>query len=150
MPDELKIRNTARRPTFDGTETISWANVNRTFRAFARAAGASDADNVEDLTSSQKRRISAHTLLGDAGADTFSDLVFFPVVNPGTGKLNAGALRAVLSGRGAAADIPATALDSARAVAERLLDNNFRDESSLGGLATKFQSFMVSVDSNKK
>jgi len=143
MPDELKILNRARRPTFDGTETISWANVNKTFRAFARAVGAGDADNVEDLTSSQKRRIAGHTLLGDPGADIFSDLVFFPVVNPGTGKLNAGALRAVLSGRGAAADIPATARDSARAVAERLLDNNFRDESSFSGLTEKFKKFVV-------
>lgn len=124
---ETAIRGTARRPSFRGTETISWAGVDKTFKAFARAVGA-NVERVEDLTSSQKTRISAHSLLGNAQADTFDDLIFFPVVNPSTGKLNAGGLRGVLSGRGAQAKIPQSAKDSAQNMARRLLRDNFQQE----------------------
>ncbi len=124
---ETAIRGTSRRPTFDGTETISWAEVDKTFGAFARGVG-SDADRVEDLTQSQKTRIAAHSLLGSAQADTFDDLIFFPVVNPSTGKLNAGGLRGVLSGRGSQAKIPQSAKDSAQNMARRLLRENFQEE----------------------
>lgn len=124
---EMAIRSTSRRPSFEGTETISWAGVDKTFRAFARGVG-SDAERVEDLTQSQKTRIAAHSLLGNAQADTFDDLIFFPVVNPSTGKLNAGGLRGVLSGRGSQAKIPQSAKDSAQNMARRLLRENFQEE----------------------
>ena len=124
---EMAIRSTSRRPIFDGTETISWAGVDKTFGAFARGVG-SDAERVEDLTQSQKTRIAAHSLLGNAQADTFDDLIFFPVVNPSTGKLNAGGLRGVLSGRGAQAKIPQSAKDSAQNMARSLLREHFQDE----------------------
>jgi hypothetical protein len=52
-------------------------------------------------------------------------------VNPDTDKLNGGALRAVLGGRGAQANIPRAALDSARSVARRLLDDEYGEERSL-------------------
>ncbi len=124
---EMAIRSTSRRPSFEGTETISWAGVDKTFGAFARSVG-SDAERVEDLTQSQKTRIAAHSLLGNAQADTFDDLIFFPVVNPSTGKLNAGGLRGVLSGRGAQANIPQSAKDSAQNMARSLLREHFQED----------------------
>ena len=57
--------------------------------------------NWFDLSNSEKERIASHFLVGDANAETFADLKF-PVVNPKTNKLNERALRAVISGRGAA------------------------------------------------
>ena len=109
------VLSTARKPSYSGTETTSWASVNKSFGAYAKAymksTGATgDAPgSVKDAPAAMKEWIANKSLLGDASAETNRDLIFFPVVDPGTGKLNAGALRAVLSGRGAQANIPADA-----------------------------------------
>lgn len=128
------VRSTARTPTYNGTETTTWADVPKTIEVFVsayyRERGGRPEDGprrVRDLPSAAKRWIAGKTLLGDEGADTERDLLFFPVVNPRTGRLNAGALRAVLGGRGARAEIPAAALRSAQARARALLDKEFGD-----------------------
>ena len=128
-----QVRSTARRPSYEGTETVSWATVTTTFAAYRdgyyRHNGVTRPDEVpsrvQDAPAAMKTWIASKTLLGEASADNDRDLVFFPVVNAGTNKLNEGALRAVLGGRGAAADIPATALESARSQARRLLNSEF-------------------------
>lgn len=131
---KVNILSKARRPTFDGTETVSWASVKKTFSAYAKAylksADSSDdaPSSVADAPAAMKRWIAARTLLGDAAADNERDLIFFPVVNPATGRLNAGALRAVLGGRGAQADIPDAAKKSAQAMARRLLESEFGED----------------------
>jgi len=127
------IAGTARTPTFDGTETTSWSGVSTSFTAFRdayyRGPGTRPADDVPsqvaNAPAAMKRWIAARTLLGDPAADNERDLIFFPVVNPGTGKLNEGALRAVISGRGAQAQIPATAKSSAQRKARNLLNRHF-------------------------
>lgn len=125
------VAATARRPTFDGTESTSWASVNKSFAAYAKAylksTGASGGapGSVNDAPAGMKKWIAARTLLGEADAATNRDLIFFPVVNPGTGKLNEGALRAVLSGRGSQANIPASAVKSAQDMARKLLKSEF-------------------------
>ena len=83
---------------------------------------------TQDMPQAMRNWIASHTLLGDPAADEVRDLIFFPVVNPSSGNLNAGALRAVLSGRGAQADIPDSALNSARSVASSLLEKEFSSE----------------------
>jgi len=122
-------RTDARTPTYDGTETQSWGDVSKDLESWADALDI-DAESVGDMTEEQKETIAQHTLLGDADADTWQEVSFFPVVNPNTANLNRGALMAVLSGRGAQADIPDAALESARRVAERLVDDEFESENS--------------------
>jgi hypothetical protein len=123
------VLSEARTPTYDGTETQSWADVSKDLEAWADALDV-DADTVGEMTADEKATVAEHTLLGDADAETWQELSFFPVVNPNTGDLNRGALMAVLSGRGAQADIPEDTLSSARSVAERLLDDEFDAENS--------------------
>lgn len=117
------LRSTARRPTFSGTESTVWTGP--TLATFVSAFNFGSVSSVGDLSAAQKRRIAATSLLGDPAADTFSDLVFFPVVNPRNGNLNERALRAVIGGRGAQANIPAATRESARRMARRLLNSEF-------------------------
>ncbi len=118
------VMGKARRPTFEGTTDAPWEKP--TLAQFIRAAPGDTADDtdVADLPADVKAWIAAHTLLGDPDADNQRDLTFFAAVGT-DGRLNAGALRAVLSGRGAQADIPESARDSAQTEARRLLDAEF-------------------------
>lgn len=135
---KINVLGTARTPSFEGTEEASWADVGTTFQDYRagfykNTAAELPADapvKVENAPQAMKDWIAARSLLGDPKADNMRDLRFFPVVNPSTNKLNAGAVRAVLGGRGSMADIPASALASAQAKAETLLDDHFRTEES--------------------
>lgn len=122
----------ARSPKFDGTTNARWSKPSLSdFLNSSRAPeGAGDVADVSDAPENVRTWIAGHSLLGDPSADTFDDMLVFPVVDPATGDLNANALRAVMSGRGAQADIPEGALESARAVAQRLLEREYaeRDE----------------------
>lgn len=119
------VRSTARRPTFRGTESSRWSAP--TFMDYVNALfdGDDPPSTVRDAPASLRRAIAAHTLLGDPTADSFRELSFFPVVRPSTGRLNERALRAVLGGRGSQANIPASARESARDMARRLLNSEF-------------------------
>jgi len=120
------ILSAARRPTFSGTESTAWSapTVAEAIKAFGGDA-ATQAMNVADLPATMKRRVAAVSLLGDPAADNARDLLMFPVVNVHTRKLNEGALRAVISGRGSQANIPAAAKTSAQNMARRLLNSEF-------------------------
>jgi len=119
------VLSEARRPRFTGTESTAWTAP--TFEDYVAALfeGEDPPARVQDASPALKRAIAAHTLLGDPEADDFRDLSFFPVVNPRTRRLNEQALRAVLGGRAAQADIPAAARESAQAMARRLLNSEF-------------------------
>lgn len=136
------IRSTARTPSYDGVETLSWSGVNNGLKeyvgAYYRAKGmeqpeAMSETDVKDLPSAVKAWVSSKTLLGDKNADNSHDLMMFPVVNPKTNKLNEGALRAVMSGRGAQADITEGARASARDKAEILLESKFEKKVNMRG-----------------
>lgn len=157
---QLNIRGTARTPSFDGTESVSWANVTTSFSAYRDAYYRSKdgrPDNVptrvQDAPSALRNWIASKTLLGEGSADNERDLIFFPVVNPKTGKLNEGALRAVISGRGAQARIPAEAKASAQRKARNLLNKHFGAELEVGeamkdeksGLKEKLKALIQSV-----
>ena len=126
---EALIRSSARRPSFNGTETSAWSapNLRAYIAAYNRRRNASidPGTQVGDLPGGVKSFIAGHTLLGEAGADNLRDLAFFPVVNPRTGRLNRRALVAVRGGRGAQANIPAAARESARQRAGSLLNSQF-------------------------
>jgi len=125
---QAAVRSEARRPTFDGTETTEWTAPSLADYVEALFEGDDPPTSVDALSSDLKRRIASHTLLGEAEADDFRNLSFFPVVRPSTGRLNRNALQAVLGGRGSQADIPQAARDSAQAMARRLLESEFGDE----------------------
>lgn len=119
------VLSEARRPRFSGTETTAWEAPSFEDYIAALVEGEDPPASVGAASAGIKRQIAALTLLGDPEADTFRDLGFFPVVNPATGRLNEAALRAVLGGRAAQADIPAAARESAQAMARRLLNTEF-------------------------
>jgi len=126
----------ARTPSYSGTEIVPWGTVKKNLRSFIAGYNKATDSNLDagtsvgDLPTPAKRWIASKSLLGDPAANDFANLLFFPVVNPGTGKLNRGALLAVLGGRGAQAKIPATARLSARRIAERLNERHFRTQES--------------------
>lgn len=128
MPEQDTLqRESAREPTFDGTETSEaqpWGDISKDFTDWVNALGF-DAETTADLTQEEKETIAAHTLLGDTEADEWGSLLFFPVVNPNNQNLNEGALNAVRGGRGEQADISESAFESAESMAEQLLADNF-------------------------
>lgn len=131
-PTTFAKRTIARRPSYSGVESISLEGVCESLgsylKGYYKATGSAKIEgdsDVSNLTSKAKTWISSKTLLGNPKVDIADDLIFFPVVNPLTNKLNEGALRAVLSGRGAQAKIPSGARESARQMAERLLKSEF-------------------------
>ncbi len=104
--------------SFSGTESTNWS---------APSLEDFDVENSkwEDLSKSEKSKVASHFLIGSSSADSFSDL-HYPVVNPKTGKLNENALRAVISGRGAALKgVPDDTKSAARRRAYKLLNKEF-------------------------
>lgn len=125
------VRTQARTPTFDGTSSGSWAAVSKGFGDYIGAFAKAHDMDMEDMpagmggaTPAMKRWMAAHSLLGDPEGSTLREVMMFPVVSP-DGKLNEGALRAVLGGRGSQADIPAKARKAAQKKARALLTKHF-------------------------
>lgn len=118
----------ARRPTFTGTETSAWSAPSWADYVRHLHEGREGPGSVGQASAALKREVAAHSLLGDPEASNMGALTMFPVVNPSNGKLNERALRAVLGGRGAQADIPEGARTSARDMARRLLNSEFGAE----------------------
>lgn len=124
----------ARSPSYDGVEDISWGNVSKSVRSyvegFYKHTNTTTPDKlpikIAGMPAKLKGWIASKTLLGDSKANDNRDLIFFPVVNPETNKLNRRALTAVLGGRGAQADISSTALKSAQNKARTLLKTKFK------------------------
>lgn len=87
---------------YSGTEETPWGDVDKSLTAFVAAYGTAEEEgaSVADLSADTKQAIASRTILGDAGADTASDLISVPVVNPGTDNLNRGALNAAASAAG--------------------------------------------------
>ena len=124
----VKVRNSARTPSYDGTETTSWSapSFEKCVAGYKKHTGDSETySSVADLPGKAKTWIASKSLLGDAKAETFSELLFFPVVNPSTNKLNENALRAVIGGRGSQAKISSGAKNSAQTKARSLLQSKF-------------------------
>ena len=104
--------------SYSGTESTDWS-----------APDLEDFDvkssNWDDLDKSKKAKVVGHFMIGSGSAENFADL-HYPVVNPGTGKLNENALRAVISGRGAALKgVSSETKSAARRRAYSLLNKEF-------------------------
>ncbi len=128
------IKDKARTPAYDGVESASWSSISKSLKAYLKGyskhtgkSGEVDSSlSINDIPLAAKKWIASKSLLGDSVGKNSRDLIFFPVVNPMTNKLNEGALRAVLSGRGSQAKIPDAARVSAQKKAELLLNSNFK------------------------
>lgn len=129
---ETNVLSTARTPSYSGMTEEPWEAPTLSDYLAAYPGDKPDSARVADLPQAAKNWIASHSLLGDPKADNERDLVFFPVVTPG-GKLSAGAVRAVLGGRGVAAKIPQEAKESAQAVARALLEKEFKTEAANEG-----------------
>jgi len=133
----VNVLRRARTPSFEGTETISWASVDKTFEAYVagyyKHSGAEKPENVparvQDAPAAMKQWIASKTLIGSSTAETIDDLIAFPVVNPNTNKLNAGALRNAIA-RAPQANIPVETQESIQRVARNLLDRHFTNVES--------------------
>lgn len=131
-----KVRETPRMPVYEGKEKsddISWGDIDKDLETFL-AGYYENTENdepeemptqVADITEDAKDWIANRTLLGEADAETVENLIYFPVVNPLTDNLHEGALRAVISGRGAQADIPDDVYSRAESTARDLLEEEF-------------------------
>lgn len=122
---QVNILSEARRPTFDGVTDAPWEKP--TVSEYVSAMPEDirpESNQVADMVAEARAWIASHTLLGDADADNERDLTFFAVVTP-QGRLSDGALKAVIGGRGAQADISQSAKDSAQTEARRLLEQEF-------------------------
>ncbi len=111
---------------------VVWGNVDKSLKAFIKAGNAAlgldvpENAPVSELPHQMKEWIAGHTLLGRADAITRRDLLFFPVVEPGTGKINRAAVLAVLGGRAAQAAASEETKLSAREMASSLLEEAFQ------------------------
>ena len=101
---------------FGSTESIPWTKP--TLADFGKGG------NWATMDPADKVDIANHFLIGDDAAANYGELMF-PVVNPKSGKLNEQALRAVIGGRGAQANITSAQRISARRQAYRLLNSEF-------------------------
>lgn len=107
--------------SYSGTETSDWS---------APSLGSFDvkSSSWDDLDKSEKAKVAGHFMIGSSSAEDFADL-HYPVVGSKTGKLNENALRAVISGRGAALKgVSAETKSAARRRAYSLLNNEFDAE----------------------
>jgi len=127
---QANIRSEARTPEYDGTESSAWEapSLADMIAGYVKHTGGDKPESsiTKELPIAVKAWIASKSLLGEATADDTRDLIFFPVVNPSTDKLNENALKAVLGGRGAQADIPEAAKESAQTKARALLEKEFK------------------------
>jgi hypothetical protein len=125
---QVNILSKARKPDYSGTTSAPWEGpAISDYIAAIPEAIRSESPRVEEMSAEAKAWIAGHSLLGDPAADNARDLLLFPVVTPG-GELSEGALSAVISGRGAAAEIPDAAKASAQELARQLLNDEFERE----------------------
>jgi len=158
VPLRTQIRSTARTPSYSGTEKTSWTGptLDKMIAGYVKNTGNAKPDSslVKDLPAAVKTWIANRTLLGDAAAVDTANLIFFPCVNPSTNKLNENALRAVIGGRGAQADIPAAAKESAQAKARALLEKEFgmqiQEETIINRVLAKIRNALGGTTMSKR
>jgi hypothetical protein len=97
---EAEMNLNVNNPSFEGKEDVPWGPVDKSLGAYIKGyykhSGASRPDEMPtsagDLPTAAKRWIASKTLNGKSNATTTSDLISYPVVNPGTNKINRAAL----------------------------------------------------------
>lgn len=129
-----------RQPTFNGTETIPWKSVGRTLDDFVRAyykhtlPGYPKVKAREPWPTSfarchekMKKWISAHSILGNPEAESFEHALVLPVVNPDTGKLNAGGVRSANAYAGKVKGISDSTVKETKKLLTKLYEEHFAE-----------------------
>jgi len=117
--------------TFDGTENIKWGSADKDLKTFIKGYNKYkdkkiDIDTpVNFLSKEAKEWIAKKSLLGNADANTFEELIFFPVVNPITNKLNENALKLCKGPHLGSAKLSNSIKDDISVYVEHLLEKNF-------------------------
>lgn len=110
------LRATARRPAFAGVSTRPWT---------APTLADFGIEDWSKASAEERGKVVASTLLG-TNEDGFDLASAVPVVEPGTGRLNAEALRAAMAEKPEGA--PEPTVQSAHEMARELLDEHFGDD----------------------
>lgn len=143
----FNILSEARRPSYETTTDEEWSAPSLADYIAAMPDNLKpEAADVASMSAAAKRWVAGKSLLGDPAANDFANLVFFPVVTP-QGALS----RRALLGRGAQADIPEGARNSAQAMARSLLESEFdmSEETAQnvrrGGLKGAWESITIAL-----
>lgn len=147
------VAQSARSPEYTSTSSGEWSAPSLEDYLAQYPGERPDGEQVSELPEEVRTWIADHSLLGDPDADNFRELSFFPVVSA-EGALHERALRAVISGRGAQADIPEAAKDSAQSKARSLLEREFDFESNsmkqqIGQMIDWFKSNILSKENKR-
>ena len=130
-PATYAVNSEARISNYDGTTNSDWLApsfsqcVDGYYNNHDEQRPNEGISSVEDAPQSVKNWIASLSLLGNNDAESFQELLYFPVVEPSSMNLSESALRAVIGGRGSQADISNSARRSARKKAYNLLNKEF-------------------------
>ena len=126
----MAVNTTARTPNYQGTSEGGWERPTfaKCMEAYYTHTGDTKPDSVpsdvSDAPQSAKNFISSLSLLGNADADSFRELLFGPCVEPESLALNRDALLSIVQLM-PRADIPDSAKNSAIKKAYSLLQEEF-------------------------
>lgn len=118
---------------------MAWSNVSKTWTAFVNGffkhnPGASRPEDGIDTVAEAPREMirwaAARTLLGIANGNTVREVLVLPVVNPSTNQLNRGGLRAANVFAPQVEGVDEDTAESAQQMAERLLRQEFDEETA--------------------
>lgn len=129
----MKPLQKPRIPSFEGTETIPWSTVDKTFEKFLESYYKRHRikkpnvkiESFNDCDETIKQWISAHSILGNPKSDTFDTAVVLPVVNPETGKLNKNALASAKAYLSRVNGISKNTIKDTKELITKLQEDNF-------------------------
>lgn len=125
-------RSTARRPKFDGVSTGEWSKPTWADYISVYDGEVDGTPTVADAPQGLKNFAAGTSLLGDANADTFAELVVLPVAEPSTGRLNLAALRNAISRAPQLEGFSESAVESAHLLCRNLLEDNSDSKATTG------------------
>ena len=139
----------ARTPDYEGTEASDWSSVDKTFENYVNAYYENSSEDmpeegvssVDEAPQSVKDWIASKSLLGDPEAESFSELLVLPVVNPNTDALNQNAVRNAIARASQIDNAPEGAIESAQEKGRMLLEENFDEDMETNKLVRALQKF---------
>lgn len=152
---EVAMLSEARTPSYEGTETTMWEDVDKNLDAIIQGYYGQNPSaepesqeeipgQVEEMNATMKNWAANLSLLGDSDAETFDDLVVLPVVNPSTHNLNREALTAAARLSPQISGISDSTLESVQNKIDSLIEKEFNEEES----ANMFKEFETEEEYN--
>lgn len=129
------INTEPRTPEYDGTEDKDWDVIDLDLEDFVvgfykhtdEETPENYPDDVSELSQAAKNWISSKSLLGNADAEMFDDLVVLPVVNPDTDKLNKSGLESARSTVAMVDGISEDTIEKTKNKIDNLLQKEFNE-----------------------